>query len=78
MLGLQRRMAAVGVGEVGVLRLSLATVVGQLDAAVILDIVWPAPGIILRAQTVVGAALTLVAVAVTGIGRRQSVTSPAP
>ena len=71
-------LAAVAVGELGVLRLSLATVAGQLVAAVILDIVWPAPGITLRVQTVVGAALTLVAVAVTGLGRRQAVTSPAP
>jgi bacterial/archaeal transporter family-2 protein len=71
-------LAAVAVAEVGVLRLSLATVAGQLVAAVILDIVWPAPGITLRLQTVVGAALTLVAVTVTGIGRRQAVTGPAP
>jgi transporter family-2 protein len=70
-------LAAVTVGEVGVLRLSLATVAGQLVAAVILDIVWPAPGISLRPQTVVGAALVLVAVAVTGIGRRQAVTGAA-
>ena len=68
-------LAAVAVGEVGVLRLSLATVAGQLVAAVILDIVWPAPGITLRVQTVVGAGLTLAAVAVTGIGRRQPVTT---
>jgi transporter family-2 protein len=71
-------LAAVAVGEVGVLRLSLATVAGQLVAAVFLDIVWPAPGITLRLQTVVGAILTLVAVGVTGIGRRQAVTRPTP
>jgi bacterial/archaeal transporter family-2 protein len=63
-------LAATAVGEVGVLRLSLATVAGQLVAAVILDLAWPAPGIQLRAQTVVGAVLTLAAVAVTGLGRR--------
>ena len=71
-------LAAVAVGEVGVLRLSLATVAGQLVAAVILDIVWAAPGITLRPQTVVGAALTLVAVAVTGIGRRKTVSEDVP
>lgn len=63
-------LAAMAVGEVGVLRLSLATVAGQLVAAVILDVAWPAPGIHLRVQTVIGAVLTLVAVAVTGLGRR--------
>ena len=65
-------LAATAVGEVGVLRLSLATVAGQLVAAVILDVAWPAPGIHLRVQTVVGAVLTLAAVAVTGIGRRST------
>ena len=68
-------LAATAVGEVGVLRLSLATVAGQLVAAVILDVAWPAPGIQLRVQTVVGALLTLAAVAVTGLGRR-AVTVP--
>jgi bacterial/archaeal transporter family-2 protein len=71
-------LAAVAVGELGVLRLSLATVAGQLVAAVVLDVVWPAPGISLRAPTVIGAVLTLVAVAVTGIGRRQTVAEAAP
>jgi bacterial/archaeal transporter family-2 protein len=65
-------LAATAVGEVGVLRLSLATVAGQLVAAVVLDVAWPAPGIHLRVQTVVGALLTLAAVAVTGIGRRAA------
>jgi transporter family-2 protein len=66
-------LASAAVGEVGVLRLSLATVAGQLVAAVVLDVAWPAPGITLLVQTVVGAALTLVAVAVTGLGRRATV-----
>jgi len=70
-------LAAVAVAELGVLRLSLATVAGQLVAAVVLDVVWPSPGITLRYQTVVGAALTLVAVAVTGIGRRQAAAAAA-
>jgi bacterial/archaeal transporter family-2 protein len=65
-------LASAAVGEVGVLRLSLATVAGQLVAAVVLDVAWPAPGITLHAQTVVGAALTLVAVAVTGLGRSRA------
>jgi transporter family-2 protein len=70
-------LAAMAVGELGVLRLSLATVAGQLVAAVVLDVVWPAPGITLRVQTVVGTILTLVAVAITGLGRRQAAEAPA-
>jgi transporter family-2 protein len=66
-------LAASVVGRLGVLRLSLATVAGQLVGAVLLDAVWPAPGIELRATTVVGAALTLLAVAVSGLGRRRAV-----
>jgi transporter family-2 protein len=66
-------LAATAVGEVGVLRLSLATVAGQLLAGVLLDVVWPAPGITLRWQTVAGAVVTVAAVAVTGLGRRANV-----
>ena len=65
-------LAATAVGEVGVLRLSLATVAGQLVAALVLDVVWPAQGIHLRVQSVIGAVLTLLAVAVTGMGRRAA------
>ncbi len=65
-------LAAASVHRLGVLRLSLATVAGQLVGAVVLDLAWPAPGIELRAMTVVGAVLTLAAVAVTGIGRRRA------
>lgn len=65
-------VAAASVHVLGVLRLSLATVAGQLVAAVVLDVAWPAPGISLRPVTVVGAVLTLVAVAVTGLARRRA------
>jgi transporter family-2 protein len=63
-------LAAASVSRLGVLRLSLATVAGQLAGAVLLDLVWPEPGAALRASTVVGAVLTLVAVAVAGIRAR--------
>jgi bacterial/archaeal transporter family-2 protein len=61
-------LVAAAVGRLGVLTVSLATVAGQLVAAVGLDVVWPAPGTSLRAATVVGATLTLVAVGVTAGG----------
>jgi bacterial/archaeal transporter family-2 protein len=62
-------LAAVSVSRLGVLRLSLATVAGQLLGAVLLDVVWPAPGIQLHATTVLGVVLTLAAVAVSGLRR---------
>jgi transporter family-2 protein len=71
-------LAAASVRRLGVLRLSLATVAGQLAGAVVLDIVWPAPGTTLRATTVVGALLTLLAVAVSGLRRTAPAGTPAP
>lgn len=70
-------VAAALVHRVGVLAVSLATVAGQLAAAVVLDAVWPAHGTTLRAQTVAGAALTLVAVAMTA-RRRGTGLAAAP
>ena len=62
-------LAAASVSRLGVLRLSLATVAGQLLGAVVLDVVWPAPGIQLHVTTVIGVVLTFVAVAVSGMRR---------
>jgi transporter family-2 protein len=59
-------LAAAVVHRLGVLTVSLATVAGQLVAAVCLDAVWPAPGTSLRATTVLGAVVTVVAVGVAG------------
>ena len=70
-------MAAVVVRVLGVLRLGLAVVAGQLLGAVLIDLLAPADGAGLRATTVVGALLTLVAVAVSGRGPRRS-AAPAP
>jgi transporter family-2 protein len=56
--------AAALVQRLGVLTVSLATVAGQLVSAVLLDAVWPAPGTTLRAATVGGAVLTVVAVTI--------------
>lgn len=60
-------VAAAAVRRLGVLRLSLAAVAGQLVGAVLLDVVTPATGRTVAAPTVLGAALTLVAVAISGI-----------
>jgi len=60
--------AAVVVRVLGVLRLGLAVTAGQLVGAVVLDRAFPAPGTSLALTTVLGAALTLVAVAVSGRG----------
>lgn len=66
-------LAAATVARLGVLIVSLATVAGQLAAAVVLDAAWPSPGIQLRPTTVIGAGLTLAAVAVSASRRRITV-----
>ena len=69
-------VAAATVRALGVLRVSLATVAGQLLAAVALDALAPAGGTRLHVATVAGAVLTLLAVAVAardpGPGRGRS------
>ena len=70
-------LAAAVVHRLGVLTVSLATVAGQLLAAVCLDAFWPAPGTTLRTATVLGALLTVVAVAVAAAGRRGRAASVA-
>jgi transporter family-2 protein len=64
-------IAAVVVRPLGVLRLGLATTAGQLVGAVLLDAFLPEHGHGVATATVVGAVLTLVAVAVSGAGRRR-------
>jgi len=63
-------LAAEVVQRLGVLTVSLATVAGQVVAAVMLDAWWPSPGTSLHLWTVLGAALTVVAVGVAAGGRR--------
>jgi transporter family-2 protein len=67
-------MAAVVVRTLGVLRLGLATVAGQLVGAILLDALTPASSHRVGVATVVAAVLTFVAVVVSG---RQSRT-PVP
>lgn len=64
--------AAVIVRVTGVLLLGLGTIAGQLLASVLLDLLLPVEGHTLTVATVVGAALTLVAVGIAAIpGRRR-------
>lgn len=65
-------VAATVVRLLGVLRLGLAVVAGQLVGAVLLDALLPTPGSELALLTVFGAALTLVAVAVSGRPPRRT------
>ena len=65
-------LAAAVVHRLGVLTVSLATVAGQVVAAVMLDAWWPSPGTTLRAATVIGAALTVVAVGIAAADRRSA------
>ena len=67
-------VAAVTVRTLGVLRLGLATVAGQLVGAIVLDLVAPATEHGVAIATVVGALLTFVAV---GISGRAPRTAPA-
>ncbi len=59
-------IAARTVASLGVLRLTLATVTGQLLGAVALDLALPGPGGRLPLATLLGTGLTLLAVAVAG------------
>ena len=63
-------MAAVVVRVLGVLRLGLATVAGQLVGAIALDAALPAPGHGVTVTTVLGALLTFVAVGLSGRAAR--------
>jgi transporter family-2 protein len=56
------------VQTLGVLRLGLATVAGQTSGALVIDLVAPAPGESVTVATLVGVALTLAAVAISGRG----------
>jgi transporter family-2 protein len=70
-------VAAVIVRTLGVLRLGLATVAGQLIGAIVLDLAVPAAGHGVAAVTVLGAGLTLIAVAVSGWPSRSAAMVPA-
>ncbi len=62
-------VSAVGVQTLGVLRVGLAMVAGQTTGALMIDLVAPAQGEAVTLATVVGVALTMVAVAISGRGQ---------
>ncbi len=62
-------VGAIMVRLVGVLRLGLAVIAGQVVGAVLLDLFLPVPGASLSLLTVVGAGLALAPIAVIGRGR---------
>ncbi|MCU1534563.1 MAG: hypothetical protein JWR53_1044, partial [Glaciihabitans sp.] len=66
---------AIATPIIGVLLQSLCAIAGQLLMSLLLDIVAPADTIGLAWTTVVGTALTLVAVAIASIPRRRAGTS---
>jgi transporter family-2 protein len=59
------------VRQIGVLLLALATIAGQLVTAIVLDLVAPEPGSHPGPATYLGAALTIVAVAIAASHRRR-------
>ena len=63
-------VAAIVVRRLGVLRLGLAVVAGQLFGALLLDLTLPVHGQGVELLTVVGVALTLVAIAISGRAAR--------
>ncbi len=66
-------VAAVVVRTLGVLRLGLAVIAGQLVGAVVLDITLPAAAHGVAFATLLGVGLTFVAVAITGRAARETV-----
>lgn len=63
-------VSALVVRRLGVLRLGLAVIAGQLGGALLLDITLPVHGKGVDALTVVGVGLTLLAIAISGRGAR--------
>jgi bacterial/archaeal transporter family-2 protein len=63
-------VSAAAVQTLGVLRLGLATVAGQTAGALVIDLIAPAPGEAVTLGTLIGVALTMAAVAISGRGLR--------
>jgi transporter family-2 protein len=63
---------AAAVQTLGVLRLGLATVAGQMAGALAIDLIAPAPGEAVTVTTVIGVVLTFVAVLISGRGQAAS------
>jgi len=65
-------IGAATVKVLGVLRLALGVVAGQLVSSVVIDAVWPAPGISLHATTVIGAIVTIIGVWLSGLHAEEA------
>ena len=64
-------VTATAVEPLGVLRLGLALVAGQMAGALVVDLIAPARGEAVTVVTVVGVVLTMVAVVISGRGQRD-------
>ncbi len=62
-------IGATAVQTLGILRVGLAMVAGQMAGALVIDLVAPAPGEAVTAATVIGVVLTMAAVVVSGRGQ---------
>jgi transporter family-2 protein len=67
-------VTATAVQTLGVLRLGLAMVAGQMAGALVVDLIAPARGEEVTLATVAGVVLTMVAVAISGRGQRDPAT----
>jgi transporter family-2 protein len=67
-------VTATAVQTLGVLRLGLALVAGQMAGALVVDLIAPARGEEVTLATVAGVVLTMVAVAISGRGQRDPAT----
>ena len=65
-------VGATAVQTLGVLRVGLAMVAGQMAGALVVDLIAPAPGEAVTVATVVGVVLTMIGVAVSGRGQREA------
>ena len=62
-------VGATAVQTLGILRVGLAMVAGQMAGALVVDLVAPAPGEAVTAATVIGVVLTMAGVVVSGRGQ---------
>jgi bacterial/archaeal transporter family-2 protein len=65
-------VTATAVQTLGVVRLGLAMVAGQMAGALVVDLIAPAPGQEVTAATVAGVVLTMLAVVISGRSQRDA------
>lgn len=64
-------VSSAAVGSIGVLRLALSLVTGQLVGSLLLDLVFPAPTTVVTAWTFVGLAIAFLAIVLTSVRTRR-------